>query len=286
MLNKPIKPLLLQPSPEVITKPWVHSLKWDGWRILIHYENGKVRAFTREGNEVTWSLPELQRIKMPVVNAIIDGECICLDQNSNPPKPCWDDAITRLNAKKEIIVNRYALTMPVHFPVWDVLWVNDEPLLKRSFVERREVLESIVTTTEVISVTPLYEDGGGLFRRAKELGLEGIVSYNPDSFYCLDSRPKNVWVKTKAYQYAIVQITCVRKGEFGWGISIDGNNVGLVEFPPAAPIRKRIYNIVKKHIRSENSEWIFLNPAIYCKVKFQCFTKGGKMRSPTVEGFL
>ncbi|MGU3567200.1 ATP-dependent DNA ligase [Paenibacillus sp. A51L] len=72
------------------------SLKWDGFRILIHYNHGyTVRAFTREGTEVTNSFPKLAQIRLPVKTAILDGECICFDlsQPGTPPKAWWDDAM-------------------------------------------------------------------------------------------------------------------------------------------------------------------------------------------------
>lgn len=42
----------------------------------------------------------------------------------------------------------------------------------------------------------------------KELGMEGIVSKNPTSHYFLDSRPQNVWIKTKNYLYDTFQTNC------------------------------------------------------------------------------
>lgn len=56
-----LKPMLLQPLvPGEIKKDWKSSIKWDGFRILIHYDNGRVRAYTRHGTEVTERFPELQ----------------------------------------------------------------------------------------------------------------------------------------------------------------------------------------------------------------------------------
>ncbi|MGN7309358.1 ATP-dependent DNA ligase, partial [Bacillus subtilis] len=80
MLNKPLKPMLLQPLvPGEIKKDWKSSIKWDGFRILIHYDYGRVRAYTRHGTEVTERFPELQEIKLSVKTAILDGECIAFD---------------------------------------------------------------------------------------------------------------------------------------------------------------------------------------------------------------
>ncbi|WP_420831148.1 hypothetical protein [Paenibacillus artemisiicola] len=57
--------MLLQPiQPSEIKKGWKSSLKWDGFRIIIHYDHGSIRVFSRHGTEVTDRFPELQHIKL------------------------------------------------------------------------------------------------------------------------------------------------------------------------------------------------------------------------------
>ncbi|MGN7308779.1 ATP-dependent DNA ligase [Bacillus subtilis] len=114
MLNQLIKPMLLYPLQPDQIKSWKYnSLKWDGFRILIHYENGKVRAFSRHGTEVTLRFPELLNIKLSVKSAILDGECIAFDltqPKDQPPKYWWDDAMVRFNTKTESGVKRIVTT--------------------------------------------------------------------------------------------------------------------------------------------------------------------------------
>ncbi|WP_077997768.1 ATP-dependent DNA ligase [Paenibacillus larvae] len=120
MLNQPLKPMLLHPlQPNQIKKNWKSSLKWDGFRSLIHYDNGKVRAFTRQGTDITSRFPELTKIRLPVKTAILDGECIVFDltqPKDQPQKYWWDDAMTRFNTKNEAAVKRIASTLRAHFP--------------------------------------------------------------------------------------------------------------------------------------------------------------------------
>jgi ATP-dependent DNA ligase len=282
--------MLLQPLlPVEIKKCWGSSLKWDGFRILIHYDHGKVRAFSRHGTEVTDRFPELMQITLPVKTAILDGECIVFDLSQplgQPHKLWWDDAMTRFNTKKARVVKQISQTLRAHFPLWDVLYVDGQSLLKKSFLERRDTLNAFVKSSNEISVTPIYEDGEDIFLKAKQLGLEGIVQYNPNALYYLDSRPKDVIVKVKAYQYAICQISSTRRnGKFGWGLTMNGKYVGVMEFPPQTDAI-RAFNKDSKHlIRGENKDWIFLEPLLSCRVKFQCFTKEGKLRSPKFEQF-
>jgi len=52
MLNKPIKPMLVQPSNNIPTNAdYIHQLKLDGHRALFHYSNGKIKVYTRHGND-------------------------------------------------------------------------------------------------------------------------------------------------------------------------------------------------------------------------------------------
>ncbi|MFX3637346.1 MAG: DNA ligase [Candidatus Pristimantibacillus sp.] len=289
MLNQPLKPMLLQPlHPSQINKGYKSSLKWDGFRILIHYDHGAVRAFTRHGTEVTLRFPELMNIKLPVKTAILDGECIAFDltqAKDQPPKLWWDDAMARFNTKKESAVKQITRTLRAHFPLWDILFLNGKPLLNTSFMQRREALMAAVENSESLSITPLYDDGEALFLKAKELGLEGIVQYNPDAPIYLNTRSKNM-VKIKAYQYITCQISSVRlKGGFGWGLTVDGRYVGVLEFPPSTEVLREFNKVSKQLIRHEHKSWMYIEPVLSCKIKFQCFTKEGKLRSPKFEEF-
>ncbi|MFX3643454.1 MAG: DNA ligase [Candidatus Pristimantibacillus sp.] len=289
MLNEPLKPMLLHPLlPSQIAKNFKSSLKWDGFRIVIHYDHGKVRAFTRHGTEVTSRFPELNTINLPVKTAILDGECIAFDltqAKDQPPKLWWDDAMTRFHTKKESAVKQIAKTLRAHFPVWDILYLDGKPTLNKSFIERRELLKAVVVNTEALSITPLYDDGEALFLKAKELGQEGIIQYNPDAPVNLNSRSWNM-VKIKAYQYIICQVSSVRvTGGFGWGLSVDGRYVGMLEFPPSTEVLRAFNQVSKQLIKHENKGWLYIEPLISCKIKFQCFTKEGKLRSPKFEEF-
>ncbi|WP_169088585.1 hypothetical protein [Paenibacillus sp. PL91] len=174
----------------------------------------------------------------------------------------------RFNTKKESAVKQIATTLKAHFPLWDILYLNGDSMLNKGFMERREALSAIIQSSETLSVTPIYEDGQALFLKAKELGLEGICQYNPEAPMLLDTRSKDV-VKVKAYQYINCQIASVRlKGGFGWGLSVNNNYVGVMEFPPHSDVIRAFSQISKQLVRGENKDWRFLEPVITCKIKF------------------
>jgi DNA ligase-1 len=286
MLNKPFKPMILTKSDSIPQGEFLHQFKWDGHRAIFHYDQGRKRIFTRELNECTLQYPELQEIQLPVKNCILDAECIVLDRDTSPPLPCFEQVMTRFSAKKSSTIQRLISMYPVHLAVWDIIYYNDKPLTHLKLTERLEILQNVISSNEVISITPSYENGSTLFENIVSIGGEGVVSKpkNGKYFFGIPSSTHK-WFKTKNYQYEIVQIGGIRKGTFGWSLFHQGIYVGVLEFPPPSKELKAFYKISKQLIRDDNKEWIFLDPLLSCKVKFQSYTKSGKMRSPSFVEF-
>src|SRR3954453_19104714 len=55
---------------------WVHEIKHDGYRLIVHKANKRVRIFTRQGYEWTNKYPVIGAAmgKLSVTSATIDGE--------------------------------------------------------------------------------------------------------------------------------------------------------------------------------------------------------------------
>jgi DNA ligase-1 len=287
LLNTPIKPMLLQPSTTIPKGEFLHQLKMDGHRTLLHYDHGKIKVFTRQMNDVTSKYPELQHIKLPVDTCILDGELICFDNESDPPKPCFDSLTTRFQTSNPNKIQTLLKTLPVSFSAFDIIFLNGESLLDKNLASRFEKLQSIITNEPYISLCPTFFDGESLFERVVDLGLEGICSKSLNSRYHLDSRPtgKDAWYKIKNYQYDIVQIGALRKNQFGWMMLQDGKYRGILEFVPPDE-RKAFYQVSKQLIQSEKKNYIYLDTRIQCRVKYQCLSKKGLMRSASFVEFI
>ena len=72
------------PVPEPPTGAgWLHEIKYDGYRTLIVIDHGKVRAFTRNGND--WTRVYRRGVdacgKLKCESALIDGEMFVQDEN-------------------------------------------------------------------------------------------------------------------------------------------------------------------------------------------------------------
>lgn len=281
MLNLPIKPMLLHKSDSVPNGDYIHQLKFDGFRCLLsNVQDQGVKLFTRHQNECTNQFPELQSVSILAKNAVLDGEMVVLGEDA---KPCFESVMERFQARKEVNVSRLLKSLPVVYMAFDILYLNGEDVTRRPLEERLQMLSEVVQPDQYISFVQSFEDGASLFGATVNMGLEGIVSKRKGSAYMLDTRSPH-WLKVKNYQYETVEIGGIRKGEFAWSILKDGKYVGTCEFVPPKE-RQAFYQISKQIVRKEDKNWIYLEPLIKCKVKFQCWTKTGLMRSPSFVEF-
>lgn len=282
MLNQPIKPMIVRPTETIPSGSYLHQLKYDGHRLLLHYDDGRVTLFTRELNNCTYSYPEFQGIRLPVKSCILEGEMIVLQPSSepgHPPKPCFESVMSRFNASREGTIKQLMQKYPAHMPVWDILYVDGRSLVSTPLEERQQWLKKIVEPSNVLSVAPSYENGEELFTLVGKWGLEGIVSKRLGTGYSFGIL--GPWYKKKAYMTELFTISALRKKSFGWSLTRNHAYVGLLEFPPPASIRSQFWKLARPLMRSENDNWIFLESVLQCKVKFQCYTREGKLRSPS-----
>ncbi|MCZ8513795.1 ATP-dependent DNA ligase [Paenibacillus filicis] len=204
MLFTPLKPMLLHKSDLPPAGEYIHQLKYDGFRCLLHADAGKVKLFTRHQNDCTTQFPEFAGVNLPS-GMILDGEMIALGDDG---KPDFEAVMSRFQTR------RRNPKQTVHFAAFDVLCAGNQSVLTEPLEKRLERLQGLVKSSELISAVQSHQDGSALFESVKQLGLEGIVSKKKGSRYQLDYRSPN-WLKVKNYQYATVAIAGIRKKEFG-----------------------------------------------------------------------
>lgn len=276
LVHRPLSPMLLDKA-DTPPQGFLAQVKFDGHRCIFSYNGSDVRLFTRERNDCTHQYPEAQ-VSLPVRNIVMDGEMISFDEAG---KPCFDSVMTRFNCSKESTIRSYMKKFPAHFVAFDLIWLNDVDYRNQKIEDRLEVLNTIIQPSDAISICPTFDNGQQLFQSVASMGMEGIVSKRRGSRMELGVRSAH-WLKTKAWSYEEnVAITAIRKKKFGWALSRNGKYVGVTEFVPPK-IRKEFYPIAQQLKTHEDDHWIYLQPLKQCKVKFQCYSKNGLMRSPSV----
>ena len=116
---------------------WAYEIKFDGVRVLTFVEKGEARLVTRNGNDVTSSYPEVADIAgaLDGHSAILDGEVVVFD-----PKGRTDFSL--LQSRMHVRAPSEALrrSAPVRLLVFDLLHLDGESLMPRSYDERRAAL--------------------------------------------------------------------------------------------------------------------------------------------------
>ena len=169
---------------------WVHEVKWDGVRVLTDVRDGRLRMWSRNGNEVTVAWPEISVSPLGERDLLVDGEIIALNERGLPDFRVIQD---RMHVRRATVAERLTATVPATYMVFDVLRLDGRDLVTEPLDRRRDVLEGLgLDSTWQVPAT--YDDGPMLFDATKQQGLEGIVSKRRSSRYVFGERTPN-WRK-------------------------------------------------------------------------------------------
>jgi DNA ligase-1 len=202
--GKPIfRPLMLAHAIEeadwagLDLKDFAAEWKWDGIRVEIAAHDGDVRIFSRTGDDVSGSFPEIA-LAFQRVDALLDGELLVVRSGNVAP---FNDLQQRLNRKA--VTGRMLKEHPAHVRLYDLLIERAEDLRDLSFRERRARLEAWHqrVAPKLSDLSPLVEfatraDLDDIWSRARETGIEGLMLKRWTSPY-LSGRPRGHWFKWK-----------------------------------------------------------------------------------------
>jgi bifunctional non-homologous end joining protein LigD len=164
---------------------WIHEIKHDGYRLIVHREGKRVRLLTRGGYDWAHRYPLIVEaaLRNRTTSFVIDGEAVLLGV----------DGVSDFNAlhsrRHDDEVQLYA---------FDVLALEGEDLRKLPLHLRKTNLARLLARRpEGIFVSDFErgEIGPGLFRQACKFGLEGLVSKRRDRPYRAGRSPD--WIKVK-----------------------------------------------------------------------------------------
>ena len=190
-LHIPLRPMLgsiTRDLSEMLTKlqgrDFACEFKYDGQRGQIHCDDqGKVSIFSRHLELMTDKYPDLVKL-VPQIRGegvssfIMEGEIVAVDQESGELKNF--QALTN-RARKDVDIG--SIKVEVCFFSFDLMYLNGQPLLDRSFRERRELLRSLFVEiphrfTWVKSLDATSGDSEAVldfFRQATDIKCEGIM---------------------------------------------------------------------------------------------------------------
>ncbi|MFV1361985.1 ATP-dependent DNA ligase [Mycolicibacterium elephantis] len=192
---------------------WAFEGKWDGYRILLEADHGKLSIRSRRGRDVTAEYPQFQALAADLADhhVILDGEAVALDESGVP-------SFTEMQ-------NR-ARSTRVEFWAFDILYLDGRPLLRAKYTDRRRLLEALAEGGGLIVPDQLPGDGPEALKHAREKRWEGVVAKKRDSTYQPGRRSKS-WIKDKLWNTQEVVIGGWRQGEGGRSSGIGSLMLGI-----------------------------------------------------------
>jgi DNA ligase-1 len=213
-LGTPVRPMAaerLKTLPEILEKMGgrvAMEYKYDGLRIQAHIpKKGEVSLFSRRLENLTGQFPDVVKAleHFPGRDCIVEGEAVALDEEGRL-RPFQD--ISRRRGRKTDL-EKVSEEVPITLFLFDLLALDGESTMERSYAERRAQLAEFVPKKGPIRMSTLQEakDAEGMesfFDQAVADGAEGIMCKDPTAPYKAGSRGF-AWIKFKTdYTEALV----------------------------------------------------------------------------------
>jgi len=278
---------------------WLYEVKWDGYRALCFFAEGKVRMVSRRGTKLDKQFARVAEALLPSVKAdtaIIDGEIVALDENGKPSFQHLQN-LTGFGTKPAL---KGVAPPPLNFFAFDLLYLNGYDLRKAALIDRRQLLASILLRSEMVRYSEHFAGKGAeLLDAVRAKGLEGIIAKQAQSRY--ESKRSSAWIKLKVttqQDFVICGYILGEREPFGALVLgyykdeklVYAGNVGsgFTQQSLKAVFEKIKPLITKKPVLSgvpkDVGEVTWTKPELVCMVKFTSWTGDERLRAPVFLG--
>jgi bifunctional non-homologous end joining protein LigD len=193
LLKRFFPPMLatLADGPPKDEEHWSYELKYDGFRAVVAITGGELAMLSRNELDLaprfSRTFAALQKLKSKEV--VLDGEVVVLDEQGAPRFQ-----LLQQGGNERMIV-------------FDILWLDGEDLRRRTYVERRKILQKFFAKPPagIAIAQTLDMTGEEALAHASKGGWEGIIAKRNASVY--ESRRSKEWLKIKTLnqqEFAIV----------------------------------------------------------------------------------
>lgn len=264
---------------------WVYELKLDGYRIVAEVGGEAVRLWSRGGQDYAERFAAVADGLPAAVRApcVLDGEVCALDGDGRP-------SFAHLQAGTGSLV----------FYAFDLLELEGEPVVRRPWRERRELLEQTVREGGAVRLSHVYNDGDGLLELARAQALEGVMAKRATARY-QPGRRSPEWLKLKLRERETF-IVCGYTAGTGSRTSLGslviaeragrglrwvgevGSGIGAEEcerlLEALRPLERREPTVE----RPPKGRVTWVEPRLRCEVEFANRTAEGRLRAPVYLG--
>jgi len=277
---------------------FLYEVKWDGIRALIAIDEGVITIRTRNKLDITSRFPELliPDEAFHASSALFDTEIVCLDASA---KPVFKNVLHRLQQTSARAIQRAQAVFPATCYVFDCLYLEGRSILKEPLDRRRTWAADALKRGSPYRFSEAVEDGEGLLKASRAMGLEGIMAKERDSVYLPGQRSSH-WFKIKTRNSTECLIIGYTPGQgrrqsgFGALHLAERGGTGLryvgkvgTGFDEATvrEIAAQLKSLqrIKRPVQEKppddaRSTWV--QPKLMCEVQYSSRTKAGMLRDP------
>jgi bifunctional non-homologous end joining protein LigD len=291
---EPCLALLAEKAPE--GPGWLHEMKFDGYRLIVLLEEGRVRLMTRKGLDWTGRFPSIAEAfaDFPAETAIVDGEAIVEDKSGLSSFSALQEALASGPAENAIIF------------AFDILYLDGMDFRSAALEARKDALARLVSRNSHAALRYSEHnvgDGGAMVEHACQLGLEGIVSKRRDAPY--RSGRHGDWLKIKCTNreefviggYTLSTATRNAIGSLALGYYEDGKLIyaGRTGTGFTQRLAQSLYKRLQD-LRADKSPFanaltseerrglVFVEPKLVAEVEFRGWTHDDHLRHAAFKG--
>ena len=315
--GKPVKVMLYQKAEdildafEIVGKPAAFEYKFDGFRLQIHKADGKLVLFTRRLENVTTQFPDV----LAAVEQNVVGDSFVLDAEAVGYSPETKKYIAFQNIsqriKRKYDIAEMAVKFPVELDLFDVLYYNGQSQIKKTFAERRVLLQQIlarqipqkIQLAQQI-VTAKEDVAARFYEQSLAAGNEGMMVKNLQGMYkpgsrvgygvkikpTLDTLEVVIvgaeWGEGKRSKWLSSYVIAVRNPETGELLEIGRVSTGLKEKPEEGMSFQQISELLQPLIITEKGREVVVKPEVVIEVDYEeiqkspSYTSGFALRFP------
>ena len=291
-----IPPMLAEYGEAFDSEEFLFEVKWDGTRAMAFVDGpGVLRLVNRRKVDLNERYPDLAFLGDLPPGTVLDGEIVVLKNG----KPVFNSLQSREQARSPVYVKSLALHEPATFIAFDLLYRDFSSICDQPLKSRREQLKRIIEGHPhpyLMRSKGVVGTGKAFFDACCEQGLEGMMAKRLNSRYAPGQR-NGAWIKVKQCHHMLCAIIgFVQKDQekdfrtLLIATEQDGQAVyiGRVASGVDDAMRAKLNSLLWPLLREtpivpcrERARWV--EPDIYCKVRYLEKTSGGQLRSPVIE---
>jgi DNA ligase 1 len=196
--------MLAHPLAETVVsmEDYAAEWKWDGIRVQLVRVNGESRVYSRSGDDISGSFPEIAAALD--IEAVLDGELLVrgAHQGGEEGGAASFNALQQRLGRKSVS-KKMLEEFPAFVRLYDVLILEHEDFRPHAWEQRRSILEELMPRldadrfdlSQVIQAADL-DELAAIRERARDDAIEGVMLKRRDSPY-VAGRRTGMWYKWK-----------------------------------------------------------------------------------------